>query len=257
MIILKKALYAILALVLCISVVFAGCANNPDDDVKGGVSENADTEEEAAVVLSDNKIEEGEETSQADLGTEVELFIGGTYYLEGTIYSSGQALPAKLATDGKNVQCTTEVYGIRIGFLLLDDNTFITLPSENVYTELSQTLVSAIGIDDFDVSELQGLKPGEETEQATIKQFAVTINGDAGLCTEYSYKDSTIKLYSIGDKLVQVDNYDTTGKITMQMVISSIAKDIPSDQLTLKGLSDSSVTSFISSFMKLATNAVA
>lgn len=256
MINLKKALYAILALVLCISVVFAGCANNTDDGKQSGVSDNVnEADDGAAVVLSDNKIVDGEETSQADVGNEVELFISGQYYLEGTIYSSGQALPAKLATDGKNVQCTTEVYGIQIGFLLLDDLTYITLPSENQYTELSQTLVSAIGVDDFDVSELQGLKPGSETEKASIKQMTATINGEAGLCTEYDYEESTIKLYSIGDKLIQVDTYDENGQLSLQMVISTIVKDIPSDQLTLKGLNDASVTTFISSFMKLATNA--
>ena len=231
------------------SFLFAGCG----DSSEGGV-EHA-SEEEMPVgnenVQSDIKIEEGETTVENNLGTGVELFIAGKYYLEGTIYSDGEAMPVSMATDGINVQLTANISGLSFGVLVLGDKTYAVLPRTNEYTELSDMLIKALGIEDsISISEFQDIRNEDTSDDvADVTQYAVTINGDPGLCTIYTYDDTIVKLYSIGDKLIQVENYDLSGAMTMQIVVDSITSQIPSTQLTLKGLEEASVTSFIKSFM--------
>ena len=101
------------------------------------------------------------------------------------------------------------------------------------------------------VSEFQSIQ-GENNEDGKVTQNKVTINGEAGLCTTYTFQDTTVKLYSIGDKLVQVENYDEKGVRTMIIEVSSISAQIPSNQLTLKGLEEVGATSFFSSLISAA-----
>ena len=159
-------------------------------------------------------------------------------------------MPVTMSTDGTNVQLTANISGISFGVLVLGDKTYAVLPRTNQYTELSDMLIKALGIEDsISVSEFQDIRNEESDDTADITQYAVTINGDPGLCTIYTYDDTIVKLYSIGDKLIQVENYDLSGAMTMQIVVDSITSQIPSTQLTLKGLEEASVTSFIKSFM--------
>lgn len=246
----KKTLCVLIALMLCVAVAFSGCN---DDSVPGSVEDNsaAAVEEGLGDVRSDNQIEEGESVSEKYIGSQVETFINGSYYMEGTIYSSGEAMPVKLATDGTNFHFTTSMSNISIGVLILDDVTYLIQPTANVYTELSENLVAALGIEEeFDVAELTNFRVEDiDNTVSKINQSAVTINGEAGLCNEYVYDETTVRLYSIGDKLIQVDNYNSEGVLTMQIVVDTIAETIPSTQLTLKGMEKASITSFISSFM--------
>lgn len=241
----KKTIIAVISCLLCMSFLFAGC-----DSSEGGVVENTDVNVVTnSNAQSDIRIEEGETTVETNLGTGVELFIAGKYYLEGTIYSEGEAMPVAMATDGVNVQLTANISGLSFGILVAEDKTYAILPKANTYTELSDMLIKALGIEDsISVSEFQNIRNEEIDNTADITQYAVTINGDPGLCTIHTYDDTVVKLYSIGDKLIQVENYDANGTMTMQIVVDSITSQIPSNQLTVKGLEEASVTSFIKAF---------
>ena len=58
-------------------------------------------------------------------------------------------------------------------------------------------------------------------------------------------------LYSVGDKLIEADSYDSNGKLTMQIAFNSVSDTIPSDMLTLKGYNQtSSISSFVSTMAK-------
>lgn len=254
-ILMKKALCAVIAIVICMALLFTGCK---DDSTPGSIVDNSSPEQYAqgTVVKSDIKIEEVgaaenvSEESLVSICAEAELFRTNRYYLEGTIYSGDQKMPVILATDGKNIQLTATMSGISFGVLVLDDTTYVIQPSSKVYTELSDLLVKTLGIDDLNVSEFQGMGEGEN-ENSVVKQTAVTINGDAGVCTDFIYDDTSIKLYSIGDKLIQVESLDEKGNISMQIVVDYISAQIPSDQLTLKGLTKTNIPSFLSSFMNI------
>lgn len=256
----KKILCVLFALMLTVVLLFTGCGDKKPvdgsvEDNQGGsvVEGNTDAlNDTLGDVKSDVKIEEGESITEQYIAPQVQAFIDGKYYLKGVIYSSGEAMPSIIATDGKNFHFTTDTSGISIGILILDDVTYIIQPNAKIYAELSATLVSALGIDDFDVTEITNIKlDGADNSVTKINQSAVTINGEAGICNEYVYDTTTVRLYSVGDRLIQVDNYDSNGTLTMQIVVNEISDVIPSDQLTLKGLEKSSVTKFITSFMKV------
>ncbi len=256
---LKKTLCAILALVLCMSVFFTGCKDNT---TPGGVVDASDNEnvQTAAPITPDLEIEEGATTVEDDLGAGVEIFLTNKYFLEGTVYSGGEEpIPVKLATDGTNLQFTTdfavEDMKISFGIIVIDEVTYVTLPGQKKYAELSDRLLAMMDMEDvISVSEFQTIKEGSD-EKASITQYSVTINGEAGLCTVYTFEDTIIKLYSIGDKLIQIENFDENGAVTMQIVVDSISSQIPSDQLTLKGLEKASPTSFFSALIGAATGA--
>lgn len=254
----KKTLCLILALMVCIAVTFTGCNNDNDDDVFGSVQDDtnvADSNDEGLdKVHSDNKIEEVESIVEKNIGAQVELFIKGQYYLEGTIYSSGEKMPVKLSTDGVNYHYTTTISGLSLSVLVLDGSAYLIEPTSGTYVELSEKLMQALGVsDDFDVSEITNFSSDDIDETVSkINQSAVTINGEKGICNEYVYDETSVKLYSIGDKLIQVDNYDKDGTLQMQIVIDNIVETIPSTQLTLKGLEKSSITSFISALASAA-----
>lgn len=238
-------------------VVFAGCGDT-SSNTGGSVEDNSALDaffasDAVGDIRSDNEIMEGETTYETHIPEEVEIFVKSNYYIKGVIYSSGDAMNVQLATDGKNVHVTAEVGGISFGMMVLDGVTYVIQPAEKIYTELSDSLLAALGLEEnFSLGEFQVIadKVGEE-ELYNLKQSKVTINGEAGLCNEYDYDDATVKLYSIGEKLIQVDNYDSDDVLTMQIVIDEISSTIPSDQLTLKGLEKASITTFISSFLSL------
>ncbi len=247
----KKTICTILALILCMTALFTGCKK--PDATPGGVVDNGDG---AVVVTPDIEIQEGESTVEENLGLGVDIFLTNKYYLEGTVYSGSDGIPVKLATDGKNLQFTTdfavEQSKIVFGLAVLDDVTYVTLPTQKKYTKLSKELLGMMDMEDvISVTEFQTIKDGEN-EQGKVTQLRVTINGTAGLCTIYTFQDTTIKLYSIGDKLVQIENFDENGVKTMIIEVDNISAQIPSDQLTLKGLEEAGAASFFSSLISAA-----
>ncbi len=250
MIILKKSIVASIALLLCFSFVFAGC---------GRSSGSVEQESTQPFMQSDNNIVMGEDTSvpESELGKDVTVFMAGKYYIDGTIYTDGQAMPMKLATDGNNVEMNATYSNINVGFLYLDDKTYIVIPQTGEYTELNETLLKIIGIDSKTLSmdEFTALKD-EKNDVPTVTQYNVTINGEPGLCSYYTYDDTIVRLYSIGDKLIQIENYDANGTLTMQIAVNSITSEIPSNQMTLKGRTEVSALSFSKKFTSAVAKAV-
>lgn len=270
----KKVLCVVFSLVLCMTFLFTGCKDNTtpggvvdneagNENVVNGNennadnavnNDNADNNDNAMDILSDNKIEEGETTVEDNLGKGVETFLSGSYYLEGLVYSEGEVMPVILATDGTNYQFTANYSGIAFGMLILDGSTYVVLPKTKQYTELSETLIKALDLEGgLGVNDFQAItEEGNSNDSAALSQYGVTINGVEGLCTVYTFEDSEFKLYSIGDDLIQVENFDKDGTMVMQIVVDELTSQIPADQLTLKGLENASVTSFIQSFIGMA-----
>lgn len=253
----KKAFSAIIAILLCMIFVFAGCKNV--HTTPGSLVDNSEqgADNEVQYLQSDVKIQEGETTYEEQLGKGVDTFLSGTYCLDGTIYSDGDAVPVVLSFDGdnKNIEIMVDLNPLNFGVLILDDSTYVVLPTAKKYTELSNTLLSAIGLGDtMSVADLDAIRHSgaDADEDAKRVQTAVTINGTPGLCTEYVYDDTIIRLYSIGDELIQVENYDENNKLTMQIVVNSITDQIPADHLTLKGFSKVSVSAFLASMLSVS-----
>lgn len=249
----KRKLSVLLALMLAIVFVFVGCG---EDSIGGSVQDTPAGEvvEGLGDVRSDNQIEEGESIVEKHVAADVQTFLTGVYTLKGTIYSDGTATPWTISTDGSNYYVVTSTQGLSFGVLILDGVTYLVQPNAKTYTELTDMLLKTLGLEeDFDISELTNFKVEDiDNTIEKITQSAVTINGQSGVCNEYFYDEISAKLYSIGDKLIQIDNYNSEGTLTMQIVVDEISPEIPADRLTLNGLEKASITSFVASIMQSA-----
>lgn len=255
----KKILCIVFALLMCMVVLFSGCGNTPTGGV---VDQSGNDDVNTNIIHSDNKIEEGVSIAEEELGAGVEAFVSGKFYLEGVVYTEieergtkkTEVMPLILSQDGKNYQITANYSGISLSMLLLDGKTYIVLPRDNQYAELSESLITMLDLDQgLGVNDFQSIaQDSEGVADAAMSQLSVTINGQPGLCTVYQFSDVIYKLYSIGDTLIQIENYDLDGTMTAQIAVDEISAQIPSDQLTLKGLEASTP----SSFLKALTNSI-
>lgn len=241
----KKAFSAVVAILLCSVFVLSGCNDN-NTNTPGSVDFGDDKP------ISDIKIVEGETIYEEKVAKEAEIFMNGFYSMKATIYSSGQKIPVLLAQDGKNIEFALEAGSLSFGVLLLDEASYIILPSTKEYTELSDSFMKLLGLDDVKLSDLQSIRNDEGSDDGKHRQSSVTINGKPGVCNEFDYDSTVIKLYSIDDKLIQIDSYDENGQLSMQIVVDSITDQIPSDQLTIKGYSKVNAQSFIKMLTNLA-----
>ncbi len=243
----KKIMCIVLALLVCMTVVLTGCkkgSNTPSD------SENVTDENLLGSVHQANEIASpGEAVSEVKTAADIETFIKGVFYLEGTMYTedSEDGMNVNIAMNGQQaIQITTTMSGIYLGIYHEGDKTYVINVAQNTYLELTDSIRKMLGLDDMDMSVDLSSEDGSAT-----KYYNVKINGSDGLCSEVTSKEGNItRLYTIGDKLVQVDSYDKDNKLTSRIVVSSITATIPSNQLTLNGLEKAS--SFYSFFSNMA-----
>ena len=160
---------------------------------------------------------------------------------------SKDGMNVNIAMNGQNaIQITTTMSGIYLGIYHEGDNTYVINLAQNTYLELTEGVRKMLGLDEMDMNVDLSSEEGADT-----KYYNVKINGNDGLCSEVTSKDGNItKLYTIGDKLVQVDSYDKDNNLTSRIVVSAFSASIPSNQLTLNGLTKAS--SFYSFFSKMA-----
>ncbi len=268
----KKGIIAFLCLTLVMLLVLTGCVK------KGSISDNASQLDatnlvsgEYVTVQSNNVItpltNAPNETTTAltadpnvdpldQIGAEAQIFRSGKVYFEGSIFSEdGSDMPVVFASDGHNVQINVTTEGLSLGIVVIDGTTYLLMPSTKMYIEISDRVLSALGLDNFDLTSISELtNEGLEDDSTQVRSYPVTINGSAGLCTEFESpeNESITKLYTQNDKLVQCDIVNkASGKTTMTVAFSTVSAGIPSDMLTLKGYEKApSAISFLRGLVK-------
>ncbi len=253
----KKLFSVLLAILLCSAVVFAGCGGNSNTP-GGSVVDNGEniTIETGLGYNSDLEIQS--ETAQLDgeqpLGPQAQAFMEGVFYFEGIVYTmDNEGMQMKMATDAnKNLQLETSLDNITITFLILDKQPYLVNKAAKTYIEVNSRLLGILGIDTSSLTEISDFtsQAAETDNDTTMTQTAVLINGEEGLCSEIKYKNddgkqNAVKLYTVGERLCQAENYDENGNMTMQMAFTSFSPEIPSDQLTLAGYSKATYYSFL------------
>ncbi len=271
-----KNIICLLLSVLLIVFAFSACGSK---DSKGGTVNELTTGDEnvsinngavAKVDASDNiKIETGygkasdikigsengaSEGKVTTLGKEAQIFTSGKFYIDAVIYTNDEeGMPTVLACDGKNLQANITVSGISLSLLVLDSESYILDTKNKNYMKISASLLTALGMDTNSLSDISSISGNEVAQDmSNAKETDVTINGQAGKGVRVESKDGGYTmLYSVGDKLIEADSYDSNGKLTMQIAFNSVSDTIPSDMLTLKGYNQtSSISSFVSTMAK-------
>ena len=174
------------------------------------------------------------------IGREAQIFRSGKVYFEGAIFSEdGSDMPVVFASDGHNVQIYVTTGGFSFGIAVIDGTTYLLMPSTKMYIEASDRVLSALGLDSFDLTSISELtNEGLEDDSTQLRSYDVLINGKEGLCTEFDSPEngSITRLYTQGDTLVQCDTVNrATGAVVMTAVFKKVTDAIPRDMLTLKG----------------------
>ncbi len=243
----KKIMSVIFALLICTTFVLTGCK---DKNTVSPDSELVTDENLLGSIHQANEIASpGETVSEVQTAADIQTFINGVFYLEGTMYTedSDDGMNVNIAMNGQQaIQITTTMSGIYLGIYHEGDKTYVINVAQNTYLELTDSIRKMLGLDDLDMSVDLSSDDG-----AVTKYYNVKINGTDGICSEVTSTEGNVtKLYTMGDKLVQVDSYDKDNNLTSRIVVSSITATIPSNQLTLNGLEMAS--SFYSFFTSMA-----
>lgn len=243
----KKIMCVVFALLICMSFALTGCKKSKNPSL--GTELVTDENLLGSVHQANEIASPGEAVSEAKIAGDIDTFIKGVFYLEGTMYTedSEDGMNVNIAMNGQQaIQITTTMSGIYLGIYHEGDKTYVINVAQNTYLELTDSIRKMLGLDDMNMNVDLSSEDGSAT-----KYYNVKINGSDGLCSEVTSKEGNItKLYTIGDKLLQVDSYDKDNNLTSRIVVSSITATIPSNQLTLNGLEKAS--SFYSFFTKMA-----
>lgn len=192
-----------------------------------------------------NEIKEDEVKLDSKIQQSLTAFFSGKFYYDGVMYAEdGSATKLKMAVNGSDLEAIMYDSGMNInmGFMQLDGKTYIVNTDNKQYLEFTAELGEMFGID------MNDLKLGDLSKLFSAKkstpdaQYSTTVNGKNATCYEYVSEDksTSTKFYFVGDELVEMDQSNADGTNESRTMISQFSYSIPSDMLTLNGLSPAS-----------------
>lgn len=194
------------------------------------------------------RIDTGDAPAEIEIPADVKAFTEGTYYITGAIWNNSGKMNIATASDGKSVQMTSYIDNMQFSILHLDGNAYVLLPQKKSYTELTEQLMKALGVEG-DASDFTDLGPEEEPSE--VLQQDADINGKQGTCTAYVFRNEIIMFFCIGDKLIQIEQYNKTGELLTIIEVDTFTTVIPSGWLTLRGYRHKNIQDFISDFISI------
>lgn len=192
-----------------------------------------------------NEVKEPEVKVDNNVQKSLTAFFSGKFYYDGIMYAAdGSATKLKMAVNGSDIEAVMYDSGMNInmGFMQLDGKTYIVNTDNKQYLEFTAELGEMFGID------MNELKLGDLTKLFSAKkstpdaQYSTTVNGKNATCYEYvsDDKSTSTKFYFVGDELVEMDQANADGTNESKTMISQFSYSIPSDMLSLNGLTPAS-----------------
>lgn len=188
-------------------------------------------------------------TSAADsVLSQINSFFKGHYYFDGIMISNGESAPMELAMNGNDFIVYSEMDGIDMGILYLDDEFYLINPNEKKYTVINSTVQKMMDLDvstfsfDFNNTGFNGYSPTEVTE--------ALYDGQSAVC--YTYKDSknNIDFVVVNDEIIQFVQYNTDGSKKTVIQFDEFTTDYSADMVSLNGYKKTNLLSFITELMK-------
>lgn len=261
-----KNIKSFLALLLCVILAFSfgGCSSdkvetpeNEETTKEKASSENNIPDENLTIdsIQGNDEVvsQEPETPTEITPVDEAEIFVSNKYSLEGTVTNNTDSMKVRITTDGNNLSYVTSMQidynqEIEFGMLLIDKTSYLYLPSQKKYTELSEEIITMLGIGDvFDISEFNSvINSDDEPQEKTVTE--TEINGQSGICTTYLFDTETVKLYSVNNRLIRIEQYDA-GAQEITIEVDSITADVPSEVFALDSLEKTDAAEFFFSLM--------
>ncbi len=193
-----------------------------------------------------------EETTLPDLdeGVEVDVypaaidaFFSGNFYLNGTMVDGKNSTPLKMATGKSQTEIAVMIpdSNLNVSIYAKGKETYLKLSSgdKKHYVELTDLLKDEMNID---FSEIMGQLTSIKFNDAGKPVLTHGIY-DGMECDIYTFANDegvAIKFYAIEDKIVQLTLSDAES-VESAIAITELTSKIPSNMLTLKGYSKTSV----------------
>lgn len=169
--------------------------------------------------------------------TEYDILRSGHFYMVGTITSSdGTVSPVDLAVTDSSMYVGINMEDMNLG-AFVDSNNKVFLLSEDAkgYIELSNTLLSFVGID---MTELTSADFDDFSAMPLLNTASAvndtSVNGTP--CKEYVLENSDgsqLNVYLNGTKLLKYITIDESGKIDTISEVTSITSDIPAGKSSI------------------------
>lgn len=173
--------------------------------------------------------------------------LANSFYLDCTLVdSTSGTTPFVIAVSNGNTEVSYDMDGMQIAMMTLDGGTYLVSPKTKTYVNASKSLMSMIGMDsdDFD---LDMMWPNGDT---VFKFTDTEYEGAQAVCAEYSDVDGVLtKIYISNGKVASIDSCDSSGTAVSRMIVNEITGNIPSDMLTLNGMSSVGIMSFVTNIM--------
>lgn len=173
--------------------------------------------------------------------------LANSFYLDCTLIdSTSGSTPFVIAVSNGNTEMSYDMDGMQIAMMTLGDNTYLVSPKTKTYVNASKTLMSAMGMDADDL-DLNMMWPNGDT----VFTFTETeYEGAQAVCAEYTDTDSVItKIYISDGKIISIDSCDSSGTAVSRMIVNEITGNIPSDMLTLDGMTSVGIMTFVTDIM--------
>ncbi len=178
---------------------------------------------------------------------EIDAFFKGKYYFDGTMVTDGQQSPLELAMNGSDFIVYSEMDGMEMGILCLEDEFYLINPTEKKYIVVNKALQNMMDIDtdslkfEFNGINFNGYSPTEVTQ--------ATYNGKPAVC--YTYKDSNHNLdfVVVNGEITQIIQYDKSGNTSTILQADEYNTNYSADMVSLKGYKKTNLISFVTDLM--------
>ncbi|MBR5233846.1 MAG: hypothetical protein IKW03_06520 [Clostridia bacterium] len=219
-------------------------SENVGKDSPNEIVENTTTAQE-----NNNNVQNVNADQKKKAEEQIKAFMNRACYIQGAMYTQGSGDPLAMSIDGDNFEILTNLDGTEVAIMKADDIMYIKRPATKQYVELTASLMDMMGLEG-DTFNLSFASSDYETMQSNLRRiFSVTVNGKEGICHEYVNKEQIFRFYSVDGKLKQIDTCNLTGVADTKIMITYFSESIPSDQMTLKGYTKSSIGAIFADMM--------
>lgn len=170
----------------------------------------------------------------------IAAYLSGSYYISAKLESNGSSMDVDMAVRDKDFQMSTESEGMKISIMYMNSKVYCVNPDTKKYIELSATLLKTMGMDIFEVE-----KVVEEINFSKYKFTKVDITEEgAELCVCHSNEEVEVKFIFSGDELKRIEFGEVGGSSASVITVNEFLPSIPSDMLTVVGLTKTDMLSF-------------
>ena len=178
----------------------------------------------------------------------VEAFVSGCYYVTIVDYSSGQATEMTLALRGDNVHVASEVSGMKLEMMIMNDNVYLVNSKEKKYLDFKSLMQMAGATEEeFDLTEMRQVAElldvseysFHSVENLRAEENGITLDGYRFSSDEYE-----MFFWFSGIELRKLEFGAIGENDRIAVDIKEFSGTIPDGILTLKGLRKASMLDF-------------